>query len=115
MSNNYFPGQGFVNFLFTTQETQYNSPEPEPQQNTNVVYAEPLYENNGNNEYNHENTQLKNKIKSLEDEIRKLKHENENLKARITVENKIEKIYENSPSLEKIEEMILNLAEKIRN
>lgn len=112
MSNNYFPGQGLVNFLFTTQETQYNSPEPEPQQNPNVVYAEPLYENN---EYSNENAQLKNKIKSLEDEIRKLKHENENLKARITVENKIEKIYENSPSLEKIEEMVLNLAEKIRN
>ena len=114
MSNNYFPGQGLVNFLFTSQETQYNSPEPEPQQDPNVVYAEPLYENDINN-HKHENTKLKNKIKSLEDEIRKLKHENENLKARITVENKIEKIYENSPSLEKIEEMVLNLAEKIRN
>ena len=85
MSNNYFPGQGLVNFLFTSQETQNNSLEPEPQQDPNIVYAEPLYENDINND---ENTKLKNKIKSLEDEIRKLKHENENLKARITVENK---------------------------
>ena len=58
---------------------------------------------------NREITDLKKKIKILEDKIRDLTHENNNLRSRIEIENKLEKIYENLPSLEEVSETLNNI------
>mgnify|MGYP001447112229 CR=1 FL=1 len=102
MSNVYFPGIGLFNY-FNSEEP---SPEPEPERDTNVIYAEPIGENS-------EIIKLKQKIKMLEDKVKSLTYENMNLKQRIELENNIEKIYENMPSLQKIEETINNITQNV--
>ena len=108
MSNNYFPGIGLFNML-TIEEPSPSpepEPEPEPERDTNVIYAEPI---GGNSEI----IKLKQKIKMLEDKVRSLTHENINLKKRIELENSIEKIYENMPSLEQIGETLQNVTHNV--
>ena len=103
MSNDYFPGIGLFNYLRGEGiDCEEPSPEPapepapEPERDPNVIYAEPIGENR-------EIIDLKQKIKILEEKVRALTHENNNLKMRLELENSIEKIYENIPSLQKIE------------
>ena len=108
MSNNYFPGIGLFNML-TREEPSPSpepEPEPEPERDTNVIYAEPIGENS-------EIIALKRQIKMLEDKVKSLTYENMNLKQRIELENNIEKIYENMPSLQKIEETINNITQNV--
>ena len=118
MSNNYFPGIGLFSYL-TGDDVSHEEPSPEPAPGTeptsepeesnrdpNVIYAEPIGENR-------EIIKLKQKIKMLEDKVRSLTHENINLKKRIELENSIEKIYENMPSLQKIEETINNITQNV--
>ena len=116
MSSNYFPGIGLFNYLISEDiECELPSPEPAPEsapesapeRDPNVIYAEPIGETP-------EIIALKQKIKSLEDKVRSLTHENINLKQRIELENSIEKIYENMPSLQKIEETIQNITHNVR-
>lgn len=105
MSNNYFPGIGLFNLMNRNSNL---SPEPEPvseeeqEYTPNVIYAEPMGDNR-------EITDLKKKIKILEDKVRDLTHENNNLRSRIEIENKLEKIYENLPSLEQVGETLNNI------
>ena len=114
MSNNYFPGIGLFNYLTSEGiECEEPSPEPAPAPTTegsnrdpNVIYAEPIGENP-------EIIKLKRKIKMLEDKVRSLTQENINLKKRIELENSIEKIYENLPSLEKIGETLQNVTHNV--
>ena len=113
MSNDYFPGIGLFNYLRGEGiECEEPSPEPapesapEPERDPNVIYAEPIGENR-------EIIDLKQKIKILEDKVRALTHENNNLKMRLELENSIEKIYENIPSLQKIEETIQNITHNV--
>jgi len=111
MSNNYFPGIGIFNYL-TSEGIEYEEPSPEPapapatepasDRNPNVIYAEPIGENS-------EILALKQKIKMLEDKVRDLTHENINLRNRLELENSIEKIYENLPSLEQVGETLQNI------
>jgi len=115
MSNNYFPGAGLFNYLLDGDNIcEEPSPEPAPAPEVSpdgepqVIYAEPLGENR-------EITVLKRQIKILEDKVRSLTHENINLKKRIELENSIEKIYENMPSLEKISETIHNITNNVRD
>ena len=116
MSNNYFPGIGLFNYLTSEGiECEEPSPEPAPEPETqhsserdpNVIYAEPIGENP-------EIIKLKQKIKMLEDKVRALTHENINLKKRIELENSIEKIYENLPSLEQVGETLQNITHNVR-
>jgi len=111
MSNNYFPGIGLFNMLTREEPSPAPAPEPEPEvasnRDPNVVYAEPIGENA-------EIIDLKQKIKILEEKVRELTNENFNLKKRIELENNIEKIYENIPSLQSIEETVHNIANNIR-
>ena len=114
MSNDYFPGIGLFNYLRGEGiECEEPSPEPapepapEPERDPNVIYAEPIGENR-------EIIALKQKIKTLEDKVRALTHENNNLKMRLELENSIEKIYENIPSLQKIEETLQNITHNVR-
>jgi molecular chaperone GrpE (heat shock protein) len=110
MSNDYFPGIGLFNYLTSEGiECEEPSPEPapEPERDPNVIYAEPIGENR-------EIIALKQKIKTLEDKVGALTHENNNLKMRLELENSIEKIYENIPSLQKIEETIQNITHNVR-
>ena len=112
MSSNYFPGIGLFNYLTSEGiECEEPSPEPapasEPERDPNVIYAEPIGETP-------EILALKQKIKTLEDKVKALTHENMNLKQRIELENSIEKIYENIPSLQKIEETIQNITHNVR-
>lgn len=113
MSNDYFPGIGLFNYLRGEGiECEEPSPEPapepapEPERDPNVIYAEPIGENR-------EIIDLKQKIKILEEKVRALTHENNNLKMRLELENSIEKIYENIPSLQKIEETIQNITHNV--
>ena len=107
-SNNYFPGVGLFNYLRGEGiECEEPSPEPEPERDPNVIYAEPIGENS-------EIIKLKQKIKMLEDKVRDLTHENMNLKQRLKLENSIEKIYENMPSLQTIEETFHNITHNVR-
>lgn len=115
MSNNYFPGIGLFAYLTGDGVSrEESSPEPAPEPETrhssdrdpNVIYAEPIGENP-------EIIKLKQKIKMLEDKVRALTHENINLKQRIELENSIEKIYENLPSLEKIGESLQNITQNV--
>ena len=111
MSNNYFPGIGLFNYLRGEGiECEEPSPEPEPapepERDPNVIYAEPIGENR-------EIIDLKQKIKILEEKVRALTQENNNLKTRLELENSIEKIYENIPSLQKIEETIQNITHNV--
>ena len=111
MSNNYFPGIGLFNYLTSEGiECEEPSPEPapasEPERDPNVIYAEPIGENS-------EIIALKQKIKILEDKVRDLTHENINLRNRIELENSIEKIYENLPSLQTIEETFHNITHNV--
>lgn len=107
MSNNYFPGIGLFNYL-TSEGIECEEPSPEhapesaPERDPNVIYAEPIGENP-------EILALKQKIKTLEDKIRDLTQENINLRNRLELENSIEKIYENLPSLEQIGETLKNV------
>ena len=108
MSNVYFPGIGLFKY-FNSEEPSPSpepEPEPEPERDPNVIYAEPIGENS-------EIIKLKQKIKMLEDKVKSLTHENINLKKRIELENSIEKIYENMPSLQKIEETINNITQNV--
>ena len=108
MSNNYFPGIGLFKY-FNSEEPSPSpepEPEPEPERDPNVIYAEPKGENP-------EIIKLKQKIKMLEDKVKSLTYENMNLKQRIELENSIEKIYENMPSLQKIEETINNITQNV--
>ena len=111
MSNDYFPGIGLFNMLTREGPSPAPSPEPEPEvasnRDPNVVYAEPIGEKA-------EIIDLKLKIKILEEKVRELTNENFNLKKRIELENNIEKIYENMPSLQSIEETFHNIANNIR-
>ena len=112
MSNNYFPGIGIFNYLRGEGiECEEPSPEPapasEPERDPNVIYAEPIGENS-------EIIKLKQKIKMLEDKVRALTHENINLKKRIELENSIEKIYENLPSLEQVGETLKNITQNVK-
>ena len=103
MSNNYFPGIGLFNLMNDNVNGNINpSPEPEPVSTPNVIYAEPMGDNR-------EIADLKKKIKILEDKVRNLTHENNNLRSRIEIENKLEKIYENLPSLEQVGETLNNI------
>jgi len=77
MDNNNFPGQGLVNLLFSPE-----APSPASVPDPNVVYTEHMNERD-----NREIRKLNYKVTLLEDDARKLTHENENLKARIMVEN----------------------------
>ena len=114
MSNNYFPGIGLCNYLSGEDiECEEPSPEPAPAPTTeesnrdpNVIYDEPIGENS-------EIIALKRQIKMLEDKVKSLTYENMNLKQRIELENNIEKIYENMPSLQKIEETINNITQNV--
>ena len=116
MSNNYFPGIGLFAYLTGEGiECEEPSPEPAPEaapateesnRDPNVIYAEPIGENS-------EIIKLKQKIKMLEDKVRALTHENMNLKKRIELENSIEKIYENLPSLEQISETLQNVTHNV--
>ena len=118
MSNNYFPGVGLFNYLRGEGiECEEPSPEPTPapapeesNRDPNVIYAEPIGENGENSEI----IALKQKIKMLEDKVRALTHENINLKKRLELENSIEKIYENLPSLQTIEETFHNITHNVR-
>ena len=113
MSNNYFPGVGLFNYL-TSEGIQCEEPSPEPEPAPeqeqesvpNVIYAEPIGENP-------EIIALKRQIKTLEDKVRTLTHENINLKARIELENSIEKIYDNMPSLKQVGETFQNITHNI--
>jgi hypothetical protein len=105
MDNNYFPGQGLGQPLFSPE-----APSPAPVPDANVVYAELMNERD-----NREIRKLNDKVKLLEDEIKKLTHENDNLKARTRLENKIENIYQLTPSFETIEEMVNQLADQLKN
>jgi hypothetical protein len=116
MSNDYFPGIGLFNYLRGEGiECEEPSPEPapepapasEPEIDPNVIYAEPIGENR-------EIIDLKQKIKTLEDKVKYLMHENNNLKMRLELENSIEKIYENIPSLQKIDETLQNITHNVR-
>lgn len=49
----------------------------------------------------------------LEDKVRSLTHENMNLRNRLELENSIEKIYENLPSLEQIGETLQNITHNV--
>tara|TARA_B100002019_G_scaffold292994_1_gene318159 strand:- start:2093 stop:2431 length:339 start_codon:yes stop_codon:yes gene_type:complete len=112
MSNNYFPGIGLFSIL--TNEEPLPSPEPAPEpapapeRDPNVIYAEPIGENP-------EIIALKRQIKMLEDKVRDLTHENINLRNRLELENNIEKIYENLPSLERVGEILQNITHNIGN
>ena len=119
MSNNYFPGIGIFNYLIGEGiECELPSPEPapatepapepetEPERDPNVIYAEPIGENS-------EIIKLKQKIKMLEDKVRSLTHENMNLRNRLELENSIEKIYKNLPSLEQIGETLQNVTHNV--
>lgn len=109
MSNNYFPGIGLFNYLTSEGiECELPSPAPasEPERDPNVIYAEPIGENS-------EIIALKQKIKILEDKVRALTHENINLRNRIELENSIEKIYDNLPSLEQVSETLQNITHNI--
>lgn len=114
MSNNYFPVIGLFNYLTSEGiECEEPSPEPAPAPDTedsnrdpNVIYAEPIGENP-------EIIKLKQKIKMLEDKVKSLTYENMNLKKRIELENSIEKIYENLPSLEQIGETLHNVTHNV--
>ena len=113
MSNNYFPGIGLFNYLTSEGiECELPSPEPAPasesERDPNVIYAEPIGENS-------EIIKLKQKIKILEDKVRALTHENINLRNRIELENSIEKIYDNLPSLEQVSETLQNITHNIGN
>ena len=103
MNNDYFPGIGLFNIL--TREAP--SPAPEPERDPNVIYAEPIGENP-------EITTLKEKIKILEDKVRYLTHENINLRNRIELNNNVEKIYENLPSLKEIGESLQNITQNVK-
>ena len=108
MSNVYFPGIGLFKY-FNSEEPSPSpepEPEPEPERDPNVIYAEPIGENS-------EIIKLKQKIKILEDKVKSLTYENINLKKRIELENSIEKIYENLPSLEKIGETLQNVTHNV--
>tara|TARA_B100001248_G_C27288070_1_gene411072 strand:- start:585 stop:923 length:339 start_codon:yes stop_codon:yes gene_type:complete len=111
MSNNYFPGIGLFSILTNEEPSPEPSPEPAPEPASdrvpNVIYAEPIGENP-------EIIALKQKIKTLEDKVRALTHENINLKTRLELENSIEKIYENMPSLEQVGETLHNITHNIR-
>ena len=119
MSNNYFPGIGLFSILTNEEPSTEPSPEPVPEpapetvpepasdRDPNVIYAEPIGENP-------EIIALKQKIKSLEDKVRALTHENINLKTRLKLENRIEKIYDNMPSLEQIGETLHNITHNTR-
>ena len=104
MSNQYFPGIGLFNY-FNSEEPS-PEPEPEPEREPNVIYAEPIGENS-------EIIKLKQKIKMLEDKVKSLTYENMNLKQRLKLENNIEKIYENLPSLEQIGETLQNVTHNV--
>ena len=110
MSNNYFPGIGLFSIL--TNEEPLPSPEPAPEpapapeRDPNVIYAEPIGENP-------EIIALKRQIKMLEDKVRDLTHENINLRNRLELENNIEKIYENLPSLEQVSEILQNVTHNV--
>ena len=107
MSNNYFPGIGLFNLMNGNGNCNSNpSPEPEPVSTPNVIYAE-------SNGENREITKLKQKIKILEDKVRALTQENINLKNRIELENSIEKIYDNLPSLEQVGKTLQNITHNI--
>lgn len=110
MSNNYFPGIGLFNMLTREEPSPAPAPEPEPEvasnRDPNVVYAEPIGENS-------EIKDLKQKIKILEEKVRELTNENFNLKKRIELENNIEKIYENLPSLEQLSETLQNITHNV--
>tara|TARA_B100000902_G_C27238909_1_gene878920 strand:+ start:404 stop:778 length:375 start_codon:yes stop_codon:yes gene_type:complete len=101
MNNNYFPGIGLLN-LMNGNSNANPSPEPEHESTPSVIYAEPIGENP-------EIIALKRQIKILEDKVRDLIHENNNLRSRIEIENKLEKIYENLPSLEQVGETLNNI------
>ncbi len=114
MSNNYFPGIGIFNYLRSEEYAPSPAPAPEAapateesNRDTNVIYAEPIGENS-------EILTLKQKIKMLEDKVRDLTHENINLRNRIELENSIEKIYENLPSLEQVGETLQNITHNVR-
>ena len=110
MSNNYFPGIGLFSILTNEEPSTEPSPEPVPEpasdRDPNVIYAEPIGENP-------EIIALKQKIKTLEDKVRALTHENINLRNRIELENSIEKIYEKLPSLQSIEETFHNITHNV--
>ena len=113
MSDNYFPGIGLFNYLRSEGNMSSPSPEPAPvpdpeelNREPDIIYAEPIGENP-------EIIKLKQKIKMLEDKVKSLTYENMNLKQRIELENSIEKIYENMPSLQKIEETINNITQNV--
>ena len=110
MSNNYFPGIGLFNILTREGiECEESSPEPAPEESNrdqNVIYAEPIGENR-------EIIALKRQIKILEDKIRALTQENINLRNRLELENSIEKIYDNLPSLEQVEETLQNITHNV--
>ena len=125
MSSNYFPGIGLFNYL-TREGIQCEEPSPEPapesapesapepapasesERDPNVIYAEPIGENP-------EIIALKQKIKTLEDKVKALTHENNNLKMRLELEISIEKIYENLPSIEKVGETFQNITQNSFN
>ena len=117
MSNNYFPGIGLFNYL-TSEGVECEEPSPEPapepapesapERDPNVIYAGPIGENS-------EIISLKQKIKTLEDKVKALTHENINLKQRIELENSIEKIYGNLPSIEKVGETFHNITQNSFN
>lgn len=121
MSNNYFPGIGLFNYL-TREGIQCEEPSPEPapepapesepesapERDPNVIYSEPIGENS-------EIISLKQKIKTLEDKVKALTHENINLRNRLELENSIEKIYENLPPLEQVGETLQNITHNVGN
>jgi len=116
MSSNYFPGIGLFNYLTSEgieceepspEPAPESAPEPAPERDPNVIYAEPIGENR-------EIIKLKQKIKTLEDKVRSLTHENNNLKMRLELENSIEKIYENLPSLEQVGETLQSITHNVR-
>lgn len=112
MSENYFPGIGLFNYLRSEENTSLPSPEPAPEtepaseRDPNVIYAEPIGENR-------EIIALKRQIKILEDKVRALTQENINLRNRLELENSIEKIYDNLPSLEQVGETLQNITHNI--
>ena len=111
MSENYFPGIGLFNYLRSEENTSLPSPEPAPSpeesnRDPDIIYAEPIGENR-------EIIKLKRQIKILEDKVRALTHENINLRNRLELENSIEKIYDNLPSLEQVGETLQNITHNI--
>ena len=62
---------------------------------------------------NREIIALKRQIKILEDKIRALTQENINLRNRLELENSIEKIYDNLPSLEQVEDTLQNITHNV--